>query len=470
MHEKRIYGLETEFAIYYVSPFSSPAGKRALFSEYLIKALFESLCPNETIYNIFLENGGRLYQDTGCHPEYGTPECSSVRDAVLYDVAGERILNNIAQKVQESFEKEGLIGKFQIFKNNTDSIGNTYGCHENYLIRQDVNFSYLAEKIIPFLVTRTVFTGAGRLHMNGGNVRFKISQRANFIEKVYSGSTTGDRPIINTREEPLSDPLLYRRLHIVLSDSNMSPFTTYIKLGTMGIVLDMVENGYFKKNIEIRNPLKALRDINDDLTCKVKIEMNDGRYYTPLEIQEIYIEYAEKFYIQKGLDQESKGILEDWKKLIETLKTDPMGLADRIDWAIKLNLIDKYKKKNGMAGNGFRLLQLDISYHNIDPEAGIYHRLEDAGLVIKFFSDKEIERAIYQPPQDTRARVRGEIVKYLKKKGLISAIDWSNVNLEKIGAGKIIMNDPFDNSLDKFIQVKTKIDELENDSIHTIAF
>ncbi len=469
MHAKRIYGLETEFAIYYVSPFSSPAGKRALFSEYLIKALFETLCPNETIYNLFLENGGRLYQDTGCHPEYATPECSTVRDAVLYDVAGERILNNIAQKVQESFEKEGLIGKFQIFKNNTDSIGNTYGCHENYLIRQDVNFSYLAEKIIPFLITRTLFTGAGKLHMNGGNVRFKISQRADFIEKVFSGSTTGDRPIINTREEPLSDPLLYRRLHIVLSDSNMSPFTTYIKLGTMGIVLDMVENEYLKRKIEIKNPLKALRDINNDLTCKVKVEMSDGRYYTPLEIQEIYIEYAEKFYNHKGLDQESKEILEAWKKLIETLKDDPMGVADRIDWAIKLNLIEKYKK-NRMTGNGFRLQQLDISYHNIDPDTGIYHMLEGADLVIKFFSDREIERAMYEPPQDTRARVRGEILKYLKKKGLVSAIDWSSVNLEKIGAGKIIMNDPFDNSLDKFVQVKTKIDELENGSIHHIAF
>ncbi|MEM7828720.1 MAG: proteasome accessory factor PafA2 family protein [Candidatus Aenigmatarchaeota archaeon] len=470
MHRKRIYGLETEYAIYYVTPISSPSIKRALFSEYLIKALFETLCPGETIYNLFLENGGRLYQDTGCHPEYATPECSNIRDAVLYDIAGERILNNISRKVQQSFEEEGLLGKFKIFKNNTDSIGNTYGCHENYLIRQDVNFSYLTEKIIPFLVTRTVFTGSGKYYISGNNIGFKISQRADFIEKVYSGSTTGDRPIINTREEPLSDPTLYKRLHIIAGDSNISPFTTYLKLGTMAIVLDMVESGFFKREMEIKNPLKALHDINEDITCQVKIEMKDGKYYTPLEIQEIYLEHAEKYCNNNNIDNEFKVILENWKGVVQTLKTDPLKLADRIDWVIKLNLVENYMKKNSRSDIGIRIQQLDIAYHDIDTDTGIFHRLENAGLVIRLFKEEEIECATCNPPHDTRAHARGEIVKYLKKKGLVSAVDWSSINLEKIGAGKIIMNDPFDSTLDKFYKIKSKIQDLDSTITNPMPF
>ena len=230
--QKRIYGVETEYGIIF-----TPEGRKTLPVEKAIRFLFEKLITTEHFLNVFLENGARFYQDTGCHPEYATPECASPRQLIVYDKAGERILEDLQLYAEEKIREERIPGKLSIFKNNTDFVGNSYGCHENYLVDRDVDFYYLAEQLIPFLVTRQIYTGAGKVCQTQDGIHYCVSQRAQHIYQKISGTTTNDRSIINTRDEPHADREKYRRLHVIVGDSNMSEYTNFIKVGTCSVVL-----------------------------------------------------------------------------------------------------------------------------------------------------------------------------------------------------------------------------------------
>ena len=255
--QKRIYGLETEYGIIF-----TPEGRKTLPVEKAIRFLFEKLITTEHFLNVFLENGARFYQDTGCHPEYATPECASPRDLVIFDRAGERILEDLQLYAEEKIREERVPGKLSIFKNNTDFVGNSYGCHENYLVDRDVDFYYLAEQLIPFLVTRQIFSGAGKVFQTQDGVHYCISQRAQHIYQKISGTTTNDRSIINTRDEPHADREKYRRLHVIVGDSNMSEYTNFVKIATAAVVLQMIEDGFINKDFTLRHPVKAIKDIS----------------------------------------------------------------------------------------------------------------------------------------------------------------------------------------------------------------
>jgi hypothetical protein len=270
--QKRIFGLETEYGIIF-----TPEGRKTLPVEKAIRFLFEKLITTEHFLNVFLENGARFYQDTGCHPEYATPECASPRQLIVFDKAGERILEDLQDYAEEKIREERIAGRLSIFKNNTDFVGNSYGCHENFLVDRDVDFYYLAEQLIPFLVTRQIYTGAGKVFQTQDGVHYCISQRAQHIYQKISGTTTNDRSIINTRDEPHADREKYRRLHVIVGDSNMSEYTNLLKVATCALVLQMIEDNYINKDFTLRNPVKAIKDISYDTTCKRKLRLDNGR-------------------------------------------------------------------------------------------------------------------------------------------------------------------------------------------------
>ena len=453
--KKRIYGLENEFGISFTAN-----GRRSLPSEKVVRYLFEKLITTEGFLNVFLENGARFYLDTGCHPEYATPECASPQDVVVYDKAGDRILENLLQHAQNKVREEGFPGELAIFKNNTDFVGNSYGCHENYLAERTSDFYYMAEQLIPFLVTRQIFTGSGKVFRTRRGTVFHISQRAQHIRQKISGTTTNERSIINTRDEPHAMKEKYRRLHIIVGDSNMSEFTTYLKVGTTAIVLQMIEDDFITPRFALRNPVRAIKDISRDLTCRESVPLNNGKRYSPLELQKQYLELAHTYYSTRKMGALAADILQKWEYVLTKLAEEPLQLHREIDWVIKMHLLKTYGERSRMVaeGRGDRLLMLDLQYHDIRREKGLYYLLERRGQVERIVSDADIEKAMVDPPQNTRAKMRGELIKLAKKKRIPYDLDWNYIRIGYLLNLWVKCNDPFQEENEKVTQLKRRIE------------
>jgi hypothetical protein len=300
---------------------------------------------------MFLSNGGRFYLDTGDHPEFATPECIDSKEVLIYDKAGERILEELSAACEKELERLNIGGKIYVCKNNMDTRGNTYGCHENYLVirrRGNLNesgfFKLMIKAIIPFLVTRQIFCGAGKI-FSGDTLAFQISQRADLIDSELSSDTTFRRGIINSRDEPLCQLDKYRRLHILVGDSNMSEISSFIKIGATGIVLQLIEEEEaYGPEIELEDPIKALREISKDPTCTCKVRLNNGQKVTALQIQREYLKRAQNHFNRAtiSLNNINKQILHLWENLLSRLEKDPANLRQEVDWIIKKCLIDKY--------------------------------------------------------------------------------------------------------------------------------
>jgi proteasome accessory factor A len=452
---KRIYGLENEFGIAFTSQ-----GRRTLPSEKVVRYLFEKLITTEGFLNVFLENGARFYLDTGCHPEYATPECADPRDVVIYDKAGERILENLLTYAQSKVREEGFHGDLAIFKNNTDFVGNSYGCHENYLAERTSDFYYMAEQLIPFLVTRQIFTGAGKVFRTRRGTVFHISQRAQHIRQKISGTTTNERSIINTRDEPHAVKEKYRRLHIIVGDSNMSEFTTYLKVGTTALVLEMIEDDFLSQNLTLRNPVRAIKDISRDLTCREPIPLNNGRKLTALEMQKEYLELAHRYYSTRPVSPMAADILQKWEFVLTKLEEEPMQLHRHIDWIAKMHLLQTYGERSKQAAetSSDRLLMLDLQYHDIRRQKGLYYLLERKGLVERIATDAEIDKATVDPPQNTRAKMRGELIKLAKMKRIPYDLDWNYIRIGYLLNLWVKCNDPFQEENEKVTQLKRRIE------------
>ncbi len=446
--QKRIYGIETEYGIIF-----TPEGRKTLPVEKAIRFLFEKLITTEHFLNVFLENGARFYQDTGCHPEYATPECSSPRQVAIYDQAGERILEDLQNYAEEKIREERIPGKLSIFKNNTDFVGNSYGCHENYLVDRDVDFYYLAEQLIPFLVTRQIFTGAGKVFQTQDGVHYCVSQRAQHIYQKISGTTTNDRSIINTRDEPHADREKYRRLHVIVGDSNMSEVTNFLKVGTCSIVLQMIEDNFINKDFTLRNPVKAIKDITYDVTCKRRLRLDNGREYSPIDIQREYCELAQKYSEQYPVDDEHKEIVAKWQYVLDCLADDPRKLDREVDWLIKRRMIEAYIDKTGCSWNDPKVFMMDLQYHDIQRKRSLYYLLERAGAVEREFTDADVEKAKSTPPPDTRARMRGEFIKLAREHSIQYDLDWSNIRLGNLLNVRVICNNPFESDIEKVAEL-----------------
>ena len=453
--KKRIYGLENEFGIAFTCN-----GRRTLPSEKVVRYLFEKLITTEGFLNVFLENGARFYLDTGCHPEYATPECASPMDVMIYDKAGERILENLLNYAQNKVHEEGFQGDLAIFKNNTDFVGNSYGCHENYLADRTADFYYMAEQLIPFLVTRQIFTGAGKVFRTRRGTVYHISQRAQHIRQKISGTTTNERSIINTRDEPHAIKEKYRRLHIIVGDSNMSEFSTYLKVGTTALILQMIEDDFLPPTFSLRNPVRAIKDISRDLTCREAVPLNSGKKYSALELQKEYLDLAHRYYSTRTMSPEAADILQKWEYVLTKLEEDPMQLHHEIDWVIKLHLLQAYGERTNLSpeASGDRMLMLDLQYHDIRREKGLYFLLERKGQVVRLATDEQIEKAMVDPPQNTRAKMRGELIKLAKMKRIPYDLDWNYIRIGYLLNLWVKCNDPFQEENEKVTQLKRRIE------------
>ena len=381
----------------------------------------------------FLFNGGRMYIDMG-HVEYATPECRGLFDLVAADRAGELM-------VQRALEQLGLAEDASFFKNNIDHYtGATFGCHENYLVRRDVPFAQvLLPAILPFFVSRQIYAGAGRVgchtdifeYGGGGGedreVPYQISQRADHIVTEIYQWIQFSRAIINTRDEPLADWGLYRRLHLLVGDSNMSEYATALKVGTTALMLELLEERIVP-DIKLLDPVQAIREISRDLEYRWEIQLEDGTCTTATEIQFQYLELAERYL--RGLDGEADWVLDEWRFVLDALVHDPMALVDRVDWVTKKWLLESFMAAEQLDWNDTWVQSLDLEYHNLNPGRGLYFDLREQGIVKKVVPDQMVNRAIVTPPQDTRARARSAVMRELTDHKARYVIDWDSIYVE----------------------------------------
>ncbi len=436
--QRRIFGIENEYGVT-----CTLRGQRRLSPDEVARYLFRRVVSWGRSSNVFLENGARLYLDVGSHPEYATPECDSVYDVVVHDKAGERILEGLVASAEERLAEEGIRGEIYLFKNNTDSAGNSYGCHENYLVGRHGDFQRVVDTLIPFLVTRQIYIGAGKLLQTTRGTVFSVAQRAEHIWEGVSSATTRSRPIINTRDEPHADAERYRRLHVIAGDSNMSEYATYVKLGTVAALLQMIEDDVVFRDLSLENPIRAIREISHDPTCRRKIRLSNGRELSALDIQWEYLDRAIRYSRSPGFPAPVQRAIEMWEHLLTGLEKDPMTLEREVDWVAKYQLIDRYRARWGLSLSDPRIALLDLSYHDVNRDRGLFYLLQRKGMVDRMVTDEAIEDAMVRPPQTTRARLRGEFIKAAKAKKRDFTVDWVHLKLNDQAQRTVLCKDPF---------------------------
>jgi proteasome accessory factor PafA2 len=373
--------------------------------------------------NTVLTNGARLYVDHA-HPEYSSPECADPRTAALYDKAGERVMVEAVEAAQRLLRPDE---RMVIHKNNTDGKGNSYGAHENYLIARSIPFGEIVKHLTAFFVTRQIFTGSGKIGSENGrpSVDYQITQRADFFEQEVGLETTLKRPIINTRDEPHADPSRYRRLHVIIGDANRSEMQTFLKLGTAALVLDAIEDGAFSDSIELVDPVHDVWSVSHDPTLGYAMETAGRGRLTALEIQWHYLEVIRAYAGSRGVGPVWNQVLDEWEQILVDLETDPTSTADRLDWTAKLRILEGYRRRDDLTWGDPKLRLLDLQYHDVDPERGLYQRLVDRGAMRRLFDDDEVERAVAEPPEDTRAFFRGTCVR--KYPEALVAANWDSL-------------------------------------------
>lgn len=449
--KRRIFGLETEYGIT-----CTLRGQRRLTPDETARYLFRSVVAWGRSSNVFLENGGRLYLDVGSHPEFATPECDSIWDLVRFDRAGDLILNELVANAENRLRNEGIRGKISIFKNNTDSAGNSYGCHENFLVGRVDDSNDYQDVFIPFLVSRQIFSGAGKILFTTRGPVFSLSQRAEHIWEDVSSATTRSRPIINTRDEPHADAELFRRLHVIVGDTNMSQYATFLKVGTAACVLRMMEQESFSlRNLTLENPIRAIREISSDITCRQVVRLASGKEMSALDIQKYLLQRAMDFDAEHGFSPEEKQALAMWEETLTALEKDPMVLSDRIDWVCKYQLLNRYLERHQKDLSSAEAQMIDLQYHDIDPHKGLFHSMEQRGLVRTFVTHSEIESAVHTPPPTTRAHLRGQFIRAAKEKNRDYTVDWVHLKLNDQTQRTVVCNDPLrshDERVDRLIE------------------
>ncbi len=372
--------------------------------------------------NKVLANGGRLYVD-GAHPEYSTPECTNPREAVAFERAGERILAQCLEQMTRVRGREQCV----LYKNNSDGKGNSYGYHENYLLSRAVPFERIVRCLTPFLVTRPIFAGSGKVgaENQAGPADYQISQRADFFECLVDLNTMVKRPIINTRDEPHADHAKYRRLHVIVGDANMAELSTYLKVGTMSIVLDLVEAGIDIPDIELDDPVRQFKQVSRDLTMKESLKLNNGRAMSAIAIQRAYLKAAMDFYACHELSQVTKDILVRWEEVLDKLEQDPRLLVRELDWVAKRHMMESYMERKGCGWDDSRVRLMDLQYHDVRPDKGLYYTLERSHMIERIVQDEEIARAEMTPPSGTRAYFRGRCVRKFAKS--LYGASWTSV-------------------------------------------
>ncbi|MET8474405.1 Pup--protein ligase [Streptomyces sp. NPDC006422] len=449
--DRRIFGLENEYGVT-----CTFRGQRRLSPDEVARYLFRRVVSWGRSSNVFLRNGARLYLDVGSHPEYATPECDNVTELVTHDKAGERILEGLLVDAERRLHEEGIAGDVYLFKNNTDSAGNSYGCHENYLVARHGEFSRLADILIPFLVTRQLLCGAGKVLQTPRGAVYCVSQRAEHIWEGVSSATTRSRPIINTRDEPHADAERYRRLHVIVGDSNMSETTMLLKVGATDLVLRMIEAGTVMRDLTLENPIRAIREVSHDITGRRKVRLASGREASALEVQREYYEKAVDFCERRGIRTGTvEQVLELWGRTLDAIETEDLDLvANDIDWVMKYKLIERYRAKHNMTMSHPRVAQIDLAYHDIHRQRGLYYLLEKKGQATRICNDLKIFEGKSVPPQTTRARLRGDFIRRAQEQRRDFTVDWVHLKLNDQAQRTVLCKDPFrsvDDRVEKLI-------------------
>jgi proteasome accessory factor A len=478
---ERIYSMETEYAITHLPREGSEKMNKNELFYFLLAALREKYEFKDLRKRaVFLENGSKCYYDIG-HAEWSLPECRFIKEVVLFDNAAERTLEEIVPTAVKFMEEDGYRGEIIISKNNADAFGNTYGTHENYLIKRRTAyledekdfFKLLIRQLVPFLVTRQILCGSGKVGfdtMGGKNkpTGYQVSQRADFINSVIHKETTYNRPIINLKDESFADEQQFRRLHLILGDANMSPWSALLKIGTTGIVLQLIEDNFIYKDLSLADPVQAIKNISADPTCKKKVLLKDkGRLMTPVQVQREYLEMAKEYFTAVEPNPETREILTLWENTLDKLDIDPMRLRGRLDWVIKKKILEEYMKKNKDPGwSDPRLKEIDINYHNICRDRGHFYLLEKNNLIEKhplFDGEKynqELKQAAFTPPLYTRAKIRSDILKAVKAGKIKASVSWNYIQWTDTRE-KTWINDPlsfFNWSIHQVINGKNKND------------
>ncbi|MFE0649960.1 MULTISPECIES: Pup--protein ligase [Streptomyces] len=449
--DRRIFGLENEYGVT-----CTFRGQRRLSPDEVARYLFRRVVSWGRSSNVFLRNGARLYLDVGSHPEYATPECDDVTELVTHDKAGERILEGLLVDAERRLHEEGIAGDVYLFKNNTDSAGNSYGCHENYLVARHGEFSRLADILIPFLVTRQLICGAGKVLQTPRGAVFCVSQRAEHIWEGVSSATTRSRPIINTRDEPHADAERYRRLHVIVGDSNMSETTMLLKVGATDLVLRMIEAGTVMRDLTLENPIRAIREVSHDITGQRKVRLASGREASALEVQREYYEKAVDFVDRRGIRSGTVAqVLELWGRTLDAIESERLDrIETEIDWVMKHRLIERYRAKHNMTMSNPRVAQIDLAYHDIHRRRGLYYLLQKNGQAARICNDLKIFEGKSVPPQTTRARLRGDFIRRAQEQRRDFTVDWVHLKLNDQAQRTVLCKDPFrsvDDRVEKLI-------------------
>ena len=399
----------------------------------------ENIARNKTLIN-----GARYYVDHA-HPEYSSPEVTNARDLVVHEKAGERVVE-ASRREANTLLPEGA--EILLHKNNSDKKGNSYGCHENYLMDRRTSFKRIVENLLPFFVTRQIYCGAGKVGSENRSspCDFQISQRADFFETEVALDTMVKRPIINTRDEPHADRERYRRLHMIVGDSNMSEYTIYLRNGVTAILLAMIEDGVIDRDLSLSDPVRSITEVSHDPQLKKELRLDNGKRMTAVEIQSEFLEMALAYGAKNKLDPVSMDVLDKWQHVMERLQGDPMDLGREIDWVAKKMLLESFMDRKNLDWTDSRVRMLDLQYHDTRPDKGLYYMLERQGRVERICTDDEILKAVHSPPVDTRAFFRGECLRRYPQE--VFGVNWDSISFA-VGeepVRRIMMSEPLKGS------------------------
>lgn len=437
---RRIFGLETEFGLHL-----SHRSDRAVTAEEVAGALFHSVVQWGRSSNVFLPNGARLYIDVGAHPEYATAECDSLTDLIAQDKAGERIVANLVADGERRLAQAGITGEIHLYKNNADSAGNSYGCHENYLVRRRADFTSFAESLLPHLVTRQVVVGSGGITGSGASARYCFSPRADHMWEAMSSATTRSRPMINTRDEPHAHADLYRRLHVIVGDSSIAEPTLLLKVGATDVILRLLEARIALPSLALARPMQAIRDVSHDLTGAVRVDLADGRSMSAVHIQrELLDAVATRVGGVIESTAEVSRILDLWRRGLDAVESgDFAAVETELDWAIKHRLFDRHRERSGVGWADPTVARLDLAYHDVVPGRGIRDALVAQGLMARVVPEDAVAAAVDTPPATTRARLRGMFVKAGVDTHRDITADWVRLKVVGDDGRTVLLKDPF---------------------------
>ncbi|ALC99122.1 Pup--protein ligase [Actinomyces sp. oral taxon 414] len=458
---RRIYGLETEYGI---TCASTVGGVPPLDADRAARLLFEPVVARFRTSNAFTRGGARLYLDVGSHPEYATAECDRLTDLLAQDRAGEITMADLAARANARLAARDVPGRIHLFKNNSDAAGAGFGCHENYLVHRRADFWNDARTLVPHLVTRQILVGAGHVlpGADGAPARYVFSQRADQMEDAVSSATTRSRPLINTRDEPHADATRYRRLHVIVGDSNIAQGSTLLKAAAMDLLLDYLEKGGSLTDLRLANPMRAIRDTCHDLSGRAPLELADGRTITPLDLQTEHLARVRAHTADLDLSELHRRALDLWERGLDAVaRGRPQDVAADLDWAAKHRLLTRCAERAGTGLDDPRVARLALAYHDVSPEAGLRPRLEGAGLLHRLVDEARARAAVDTPPATTRARLRGAAVALAQDLRRDLTVDWVNLRLDDGRTPPLALRDPFacaDERVDALLDAMTRRD------------